>query len=208
MLPQRLIRTVPADTSDEVETLWQIARVLHPEWDMVTFRDPIDPAEFPLTSWCWDACESGAQLAGLIRLEALWHLGGIYIDSDVQVVKSFEGLRPFDCFAAWEDANTVPDAVLGATDHHPAIFHCIVAATERLTTGGDDWQTGRHSWSTGPGVTTTVLAARDDVTLLSPRAFYPVHYSRKADLDGFEPGPETYAIHRWAASWLPEGATP
>lgn len=205
MIPRRLYRVVPEHTSDQVEQFWTDARRIHgPDWSYVEARDPIPPEPFPITSPHWDRCDTGAQLAGLIRLELLWHLGGIYIDSDVQVVKPFEALLPLGCFAAWEDESTVPDAVLGATDHHPAIGACLELALERLTAGGTDWRTGRGAWSTGPGVTTTVFTARDDVTLLGPDAFYPVHYSRKGELDEFVAGPDTYAIHHWHASWLPE----
>lgn len=205
VIPKRLIRTVAQQTTVEVEGYWEGAKALHPGWDYVTFRDPIDPRLFPLTADTWDRCTSGAQLAGLIRLEALWHQGGVYLDSDVEVFKSFEPLTFSHAFAAWEDANTIPDAVMGSEAHHPAIGMCIALALRRLgprNAENGDWKTGPGAWSTGPGVTTTILAGRDDVTVYGPELFYPIHYSEKEKLEGFVPGPETYAIHRWHASWL------
>lgn len=208
MIPARLIRTVPADTSADVERYWQSALGLHRHWSAVTFRDPIDPDLFPLTGPYWHRCTTGAQLAGLVRLEALWGLGGIYIDSDVELVRPLDALLTLDCFAAWEDARTVPDAVIGARRRHPAIRACIDLALARLTSGSSDWRTGDGAWATGPGVTTTVLPFADGVTLFGPEAFYPVHYTAKDRLDSFDPTdhPDTFGIHRWHGSWLEEGA--
>jgi mannosyltransferase OCH1-like enzyme len=202
MIPKRLVRTVPAVTSDEVEGWWEGACKAHPDWDHVTWRDPIDPLRFPITAKHWKSCTSGAQLAGLIRLEDLWHSGGIYLDSDVQVYRSFEPLRFFPMFAGWEDPGVVPDAILGAVQQHPAIELCLHEALRRLGSKNPDWRSGAGAWSTGPGVTTSILPGRCDVLLLPPAAFYPVHYTDKQQTRRHEPAPYSFAIHHWNASWL------
>ncbi len=203
MIPPRLIRTVPTHTSEEAEAFWRTACDLHPGWGFMTFRDPIDPDDFPTTSPHWGRCQNGAQLAGLVRLEALYLHGGIYLDSDVELYRPLNPLLPLSCFAAWEDPNTVPDAVVGATAGHPAILACLTEAIRRLTepdTG--DWHTGNGAWSTGPGVFTALLPSRDDVTLLLPESFYPYHYTERHRRHDDHRGPDTYGAHHWAGSWL------
>lgn len=202
MIPARLIRTVPEHTGADVERWWTEACKLHPGWDHLTLRDPLDRAQFPLTGEHWPLCVSGAQLAGLVRLEALHRYGGIYIDSDVQLFRSLEPLRTLSCFAAWEDERVVPDAVIGAEARHPAIRSCITLALERISSGSMDWRIGDGAWATGPGVTTTILPHADGVVLLGPESFYPVHYSEKHKLDGHEPAEQTYGMHHWFGSWL------
>lgn len=202
MIPPRIIRSVPAETPDEIEGWWKIATDLHPGWDMVTFRDPIDPTAFPLTSPVWPLAKSGAQLAGLVRLEALWHTGGVWLDSDVELFKPLTPLLHCDAFAGWEDANVVPDAVLGARAFHPAILACINEAIRRIQTDDLDWRTGNGAWSTGPGVTTLVLPTFDDVLLLPPASFYPVHYTDKHLTRSHVPAPCSFGVHHWNASWL------
>lgn len=203
MIPARLIRTIPPDPTDEAERFWQQACELHPSWEHVTYRDPIDPAWFPMTGPHWHLCRSGAQKAGLIRLEALLHMGGIYIDSDLEVFRPLESLRMLRGFSVWEDTSTAPDFVLGAEPGHPAVRECLRLAVDRIRQdGNDDWRTGNGAWSTGPGVTTTVLPGRSDWLLLPPATFAPYHYTElhRAD-DDHAAQPFTFGAHRWRHSW-------
>ena len=192
MIPPRLIRCVPTDTSEEVEEFWNTACRLHPEWDMVTLRDPIDPERFPLTSPHWGSCASGAQMAGLIRLEALYHLGGIYIDSDVELFRALDELLPYDVFATWESPWSLNDAVIGATAGNALLGEAIALAIERLPLGA------LHS---GPKVVNDLFRDRADVLLLPPRSFSPYYWNerhrRHEDHSGH---PGTFGAHHWANS--------
>lgn len=193
MIPQRLVRTVPEVTTDEVEEFWSAAAALHPGWEMVTLRDPLDPADFPVTSPFWARCTSGAQRAGLIRLEDLWWRGGIYVDSDVELYRSLEPLRRNVMFAAWEDVHTIPDAVIGAEARYPAIWRCLREAISALAEG---------AWMSGPGVLTRVLPGWGSVLLLPPESFYPYHYTEKHRRHEDHRSPATFGAHHWAGSWL------
>jgi mannosyltransferase OCH1-like enzyme len=205
MIPARLIRTVPAEPNETQQRLWSEACAMHPGWDHLDLRDPLDPLDFPATSPHWDACHNGAQRAGLIRLEALLRFGGIYLDSDVAVVRPLDELLTLPAFAAWEDRTIVPDAVLGAPAGHPAIVAALDLAVARLHGRGLTWRDDRGAWSTGPGVTTAILPTRHDVIVLPPDSFYPVHYAPRETLDArleaFDPPPWCYGVHLWAWSW-------
>lgn len=204
MLPRLIHRTVPKHTNGPLDRWWRHTEDLHPGWKCLTWRDPLDPADWPLTSPHWARCQNGAQLAGLVRLEALITHGGVYLDSDVELYRPLDALTGLSAFAGWEDSNTVPDAVLGAEQDHPAIRECLDLAIDRLTSDSVDWRTGNGAWATGPGVTTAVLPDRDDVFLLPPGTFYEVHYSDKGRLDE-HPEPWEYGRHHWHGSWLEEG---
>lgn len=203
MIPRRLIRSVPELVDPEQERLWKIACDLHPGWEQVTYRDPIDPTGFPITSPWWHLCKSGAQLAGLVRLEALAYPGGIWLDSDVELFRPLDDLVEHRMFAAYEDANIVPDAVLGAEPGHPAVRACLDEALKRIRSDSADWVTGNGAWSCGPGVMTSLLPGRDDVTLLGSESFYPYHYTEKERAgEDWAANPATFGAHRWAGSWL------
>jgi hypothetical protein len=186
-------RTVPADTSEQIEAWWSQLQALHSTWEFRTYREPIDPADWPLTGDMFARCANGAQKAGLIRLEALVTHGGVYVDSDVEPLRSFEPLLHSPAFAAWEDETTVPDAVLGAEANHPAFVAAIAKARAAIEGGADAW----HS---GPGVTTELLPGRPDVLVLPPGAFYPYSYLQKHK-SADEVGPWVFCKHHWQHSW-------
>lgn len=203
MIPARLFRTVPATVDEQVEALWTAACEIHPEWGHVTHRDPLNPSEWPLTSSAWRRCMTGAQLAGLIRLESLWHHGGVYIDSDVELYRPLDPFLGLRGFSVWEDAKTAPDFVLGAEPEHPAVRECIDLALTRIRSDSTDWRTGNGAWSTGPGVTTAVLPGRADWLMLPPGSFAPYHYSEphRRDQDHRSEQPWAYGAHHWHHSW-------
>lgn len=193
-IPRILHRTVPAETSDEVEAWWAQFERLHPGWDCKTYREPLDPADWPLTGDLFERCQNGAQKAGLIRLESLVRDGGVYVDSDVEPFRSFEPLLHLSAFAGWEDETTVPDAVLGAGPSHPAFLLMIEKARSSIEGGGDAWQSG-------PGVSTEVLPGRTDVLVLPPGAFYPHHYLEKKAAGTRTANPWVFCEHKWHHSW-------
>ena len=199
LIPKILHRTVPAGTSDQVERWWDHFQQLHPGWEFRTYREPLDPAAWPLTGDLFDRCANGAQKAGLIRLEALVRFGGVYVDSDCEPFRSFDPLLSSQAFAAWEDETTIPDAVIGSTPGHDAFVAILAEARRVIESGGDAWQSG-------PGLTTKHLQDRSDVLLLPPGAFYPYHYLQKGERKGVSKvlTPWAFCAHHWAGSWLNE----
>lgn len=197
MIPRIIHRTVPEKVDRAVEQFWREFRRMYRDWDLRSWQEPLDPADFPITSPHWAGCQNGAQKAGLVRLELLWTYGGIYVDSDVQPLRSMEPLLTAKAFAAYEDENVVPDAVLGSVPQHPAFRKMLSLATEGV-------DRGLSAWHTGPGVTTKVLPGRDDVLLLPPGAFFPYHYlEQKRARENFSvTSPWAFCVHHWHGSWL------
>jgi len=66
--------------------------------------------------WVQQAFERGkyAFAADYIRLYALYNYGGIYLDSDIEVVKSFDDLLTFPYFACTEGNNIIEAGAFGA----------------------------------------------------------------------------------------------
>jgi len=201
-IPRILHRVVPQRVDPVAERYWAKFKELHPRWVLKTWRDPIDPREFPLTSPKWGQAESGAQLADLVRLEAVLNYGGVYVDEDVQPFRALDPLLQVTAFAAWEDARVVPNAVFGATPWHPAMQEWMNAMLAKVP---------GPTWDASVGTMTAILPGRSDVLLLPPEAFYPVHYKdpeRASKMSTFDSAkhPATFVMHRYAGSWLKKTA--
>jgi hypothetical protein len=194
-IPAILHRVVPETPNPEADAWWARFEELHPGWELRTHRDPLDPADWPLTAPHWDKAANGAQFADMIRLEALLRFGGVYVDQDVEPLRPLDPLLHLPAFAAWEDERCVPNAVMGAVPDHPAIRACLDEMLRRLP--GETWQAG-------PGVLTMLLPGRDDVLLLPPGSLYPYHYKEKerAGEDFRKTQPWAFVVHHWWGSWL------
>lgn len=196
-IPRILHRVVPEQTPAIAEDWWAEWGRLHPTWRLMTHRDPLDPADWPLTAPHWGKVSAGAQLADLVRLEALLRWGGVYVDQDMQPFRALDPLLSAEVFAAWEDERCIPNAVLGARPDHPLIREALTRAIAAMPRG---------VWEAGPGVITKLLQGRPEVLLLPPESFYAVHY-RDPERDAKMRAPARpweFARHHYWGSWLPE----
>ena len=186
---------------DRLDGFWNRLEELHPGWKFVTWAS----SDREALSWmrCWDVFDAQETWAGksdVLRYEVLAAFGGIYVDADVEPLKSFEPLLDGGPFAGWEDERLLCPTVMGSPAGHPAI--------ESLITLLPSWAGARSgappNQATGPYFLTRFWRWRTDVRLLPPVAFYPVHWSEKRKLGGPYPA-ESYAVHHWDAGWLPAG---
>lgn len=150
----------------------------------------VDPGEVSL----------GQNLSNLLRLALLYKFGGIYIDTDVIVLKNFSKLRNV-IGAQTIDLKTkkwsrLNNAVMVFDKHHPLLFKFIQEFA--LTFNGNKWG---HN---GPYLVSRVVARISgrpgySFTVMPPPVFYPVYWSRIASL--FE-GPRNEMHSKWLHNML------
>ena len=175
------------DAHERWTTSWRGA---HPDWELHRWTD----ADAPVVPEAQRA-RNLVERADIVRYEVLRRHGGVYVDTDMECVQPIdELLNGVVAFAGYEVPGRVCNAVLGGVRGHPA-FEQLVAIAQRTV--------GRGSFpaSTGPHMVTRVLEPLSDVTLFDPERFYP-HLWDAADEPSPTYGPQTYAIHHWARSWL------
>ncbi|MGL4495215.1 MAG: FkbM family methyltransferase [Beijerinckiaceae bacterium] len=198
-IPKIIHLTYAADrlTDMERDCIARIKR-LHPEWTIMEWAEPVDPAPFIL-SRLWPLCRNGAQRADLIRLEAVYNHGGIYLDVDMDVLQRLDPLLSLGFFVGTEDGRRLTNATFGAPKGHPAIkamIDVVAAYTQAdLNVSADV--------STGPGLFSRTLRFRTDVTVVPRSTFYPYNWDEDAP-ETFHPA--TFAVHRWSGSWKSAGS--
>lgn len=164
--------------------------------------------------WVKEAFEAKkyAFAADYIRFYALYHHGGIYLDSDVEVLRSFDPLLELPYFAGAETAGTIEAAVLGAEKGCDWIGHCLGYYQGRHFRREDGTYDIRmlpeimqeRIPQLRPIVRVEGLEAlkqkdpAEAVWILPPDYFSPkVFDSRRVMLT-----PDTYAIHHYQNSWF------
>ncbi|KMK75036.1 glycosyltransferase family 32 protein [Alkalihalobacillus pseudalcaliphilus] len=67
------------------------------------------------------AAEMYAFVSDFVRVHALYHEGGIYLDTDVEVLKPFDELLKHQSFWGFEQGDYIATSTIGAVKGHPLI---------------------------------------------------------------------------------------
>lgn len=139
-----------------------------------------------------------------IRLYALYTEGGIYLDTDFEVIKNFDSLLNENLFLCEESAGCITNAAMGATKGHPFLKDCMEYIEDRFEKNLD--------YHISPVVTTNIYNSHNysDIVILSSDYFYPYNpYDQKQSIKQFLCAmvtPNTIAVHHWAKSWKLHGS--
>ena len=97
-----------------------------PEYELVEWNeDNTNISLNPYTQWCYDN-KKFAFLSDYIRLIVIEEYGGIYFDTDVEVIRAFDDLLDFKAFFGFETNEFVNTGVgFGAEAHNPIVEQMI-----------------------------------------------------------------------------------
>jgi len=125
------------------------------------------------------------------KMQLLQEYGGIVLDLDIEVLKSFDDLLNEDFIIGYEDKNFLCNAVMGCAPHH----HFTQKMLEKMDEMPID--TPQLELETGPRLVTRY---KHLLTKLFPTVyFYPFHYTESFTKECIKP--ETHTVHWWAGSW-------
>lgn len=183
---------------------------LLPDYEFVLWN--LDIRDIQTSIWVKEAYEAKkyAFAADYIRFYALYNKGGIYLDSDVEVVKPFDDLLELPYFLGRENvSNNIEAAAMGCQPGLPWIKECL------------DYYEGRHFINQGNQLDTKPLPLimqemisskyglididsplnfdrnNSKIQTLPSEFFSPKNYmNQKIHVTG-----NTYCIHHFTSSW-------
>jgi hypothetical protein len=152
-----------------------------------------------------------AKVADAVRLWAVREQGGIYLDTDMEVVRPLDPLLEHACFFGFQlkhsDADWVCNAAFGAEPGH----WFVARALDRvLQTRGGPFGLERPT-QFGPKLITKLLREEGldhydedgvmvrDVVVLPTDVFYPFHWEETFSQECITP--RTLAVHFWEKNW-------
>jgi mannosyltransferase OCH1-like enzyme len=155
--------------------------------------------------------ENWANASNYVRLFAVHQDGGIYLDTDVELLKSFESILANRCFFGWQNPaklkSGINNAVFGAEKGHPFIRQLM----DELLANFDGSETADLS---SPRLVTRLLMEKgltqyvaavsriDDITLYPRSYFYPYLFDEEFTPECITQ--DTCCIHHWRMSWVDE----
>jgi hypothetical protein len=162
------------------------------------------------TSWTREAFSARkyASVSDYVRFYALDKYGGIYIDSDVEIMKSFNDLLKYTSFFGYEYTGVPEAAIIGCEKNTPWIVEC------------KKWYENRSYYnSKGKRIKTIAplilqygfeksegykLLDKNKTVVVNNTAIFPYQYfSPKDGYTGkISMCAETYTIHHFESAWL------
>lgn len=181
-----------------------------PDWEFIRWNEhtcPIDGSPHAVESY--RAGKLGFTV-DYVRFKILYENGGIYLDTDEEVLQSLEPFLTYDAFFGLEPKNRVQAGVVGCVKGHPLIGQILESFKElhffrpdgtentEVVGGTHIAYALRQSYGYTPDESRTALLDNGRIAVFPSSYFCP-------DLMYVERGADNYTIHWPAGSWLPAG---
>ena len=202
-----------SEIPDNYKTYISEWKELHSGWEIILWNEDnihMDCAymQNALKHKAW------VNMSNFVRLYVLKNYGGIYLDTDMKILKPLDSFLSNNCFFGFEEGDDaseifwVNNAIAGAIKNHSFINACYEALLEQF----DGSEVPNES---GPRLTTRLLKeikglkkygyqVLDDVVLFQTTTFYPVNYEEAYKIRCLNTNdyPDSYAIHTWGRTWF------
>lgn len=169
-----------------------------PDYEIIRWDESNSPLEHPYVQAAIQN-KMYAFAADYVRLWAVEKFGGLYMDTDMELIKSpCEIFSTLDFFAGYEQKDVVNMAIFGVSKENPIIKDMISYIESRCIP--------LKRFVTIPVIATHALKQHDPsrYSIFPERFFYPYNPSIP-DVDHqlmfSSITPDTYAIHHWEKTW-------
>jgi hypothetical protein len=200
---------IPAEYRSFIEEWKQI----NPDYEIIRWDESNSPMKLPYLKTALQH-KNWANMSNLVRFHALIKHGGIYLDTDMKLLKPLDSLLENKCFFGFEEGGEnsdvfwVNNAIMGGVSGQAFLKLCYEGILEQF----DGTEQANMS---APRIVTDLLKKKrglkkygdqllKDVRLYPIHTFYPVHYSKVFELKDktISYHPDTIGVHTWARTWL------
>jgi len=178
-----------------------------PDYEIIEWNETnCDLRNYPYAQEAYDAGK-WAFVTDVVRLDVLVQHGGIYMDTDVEVLKSLDDILGYDAVSGFETASQIPTGLMACKKEHPLFVELLQNYAQAhfiLEGGGYDLTTNvkritETCMKYGLQLNNT-LQTINGFTLFPKEYFCPKDY----DSNACTITENTYTIHHFDGSWLSE----
>ena len=161
--------------------------------------------------YCREAYEAKkwAFVSDYVRLKVLYDYGGIYMDTDVEVCKSFDDLLEYNAWSGFESDSKIPTGTLAASKNNTWIKYLLTYYDNKK------FKRGHNTYDLTTNVETITRMTKEKYNIKLNNTFqifdsnnilFPFEYfCAKNYVDGkINKTDKTYTIHHFKGSWLTE----
>lgn len=181
-----------------------------PEYDIVEWNEENSDLNQPYVKEAY-RLKKWAFVSDFVRLKVLYENGGIYLDTDMMIVKSLDTLLLHSCFLGAEEMNLISAGIIGCKKKHLFIKACLdnydLIKIQETT---NFYQLVlplliTRTYIENISITTfEKIIEVNNIVIYPPSYFYPFPNSKKNDIKNYKEyiQDSTYAVHLWNASWV------
>ena len=180
-----------------------------PDYEIIEWNEENSDLSHPFVKEAYEL-KKWAFVSDYIRLKALYDFGGIYLDTDMMVLKPFETLLDNNCFFGAEDKDYVSCGIIGAKKNNKIILDFLMIYNSIQID---------QKWDliTMPILITEQVRERfnftnsfintidfGDIKIYETDFFYPLPNRNRVDSNNYDKylTPKSITIHLWAGSWV------
>lgn len=191
-----------SDLSDLTKSCIASWRVHLSDYDILKWDETNSPMDHHFVQEAYSG-EKYAFVSDYVRLWALYHHGGIYLDTDMLVLKGLDGFLNEKCFLGYQSQDSINASIIGCEPKDQFIRACLDAYDNTI------FGVNNLSDIAIPEIITRIFKSgsfeRDAVRLYQPEYFYSFPFEASIHLD--KPythylTANSYAVHLWDASWI------
>ncbi|MDT0645318.1 glycosyltransferase [Zunongwangia sp. F260] len=153
-----------------------------------------------------------AFVSDFVRLKVLYEYGGIYLDTDMLILKALDDFLEDKCFFGAEDEEYISAGIIGSIKYHQFIYDCL-QEYEKIKINNET------SWLgiSVPKIITQVFKNNFNfdgffkekkelygIVVYPSSYFYSLNLKNRGDIKNYRNylTDDSYAVHLWNSSWI------
>lgn len=182
-----------------------------PDYEIIEWNESNSDLSHPFLMEAYKQ-KKWAFVSDWIRLKVLYENGGVYLDTDMMVLKGFDDLLNFRCFFGAEDLEFISCGIIGAEKRNDFIKNCFNFYLE-----SNFFEDDKLKMNTIPRVITKIfreeygfvgffdnLIIDSNLAIFPPVFFYPFPFNQSKMNNMYKEfiKEESFTVHLWNSSWI------
>lgn len=153
-----------------------------------------------------------AFVSDFVRLKILYESGGVYLDTDMLIIKSLDNFLEDNCFFGSENDRHISAGIIGVSKNHPFINECLLKYEDLNFNNESNWEeicipriiTQVFREKHGSDLIFNKKVEVSEIVIYPSSYFYPLNFKNREDIKNYKNYLKlnTHAIHLWNASWI------